>query len=577
MFLDNLPDEVPRLKRYERLFEWVTWGAVITAYLLSWLPLGVPIHRVGVNLVILVAVFAAIFFYRILPFEKREGLLRFTFKFKAWIIGLANPLMISAYVLFTGGQESPFWYIYLFSPLTAALYLPIWAIFVVSTVAMATYFTTVLLVSPLFFGVGGLDFHYGLLVPPVLTLFFALALAYNQARELNLESENNKRLAGQLEKRAEVIMGERNQLNSVLFSILDGVFVLDREERIIIFNKAMEKLTNFSREKAIGKPADEIVRFFDKDHQITSQDYCKLTERERDETIFAKKKLKLLNKFENIRYVDVNSATIKEAKAINVGCIVTAHDVTEERQLEEMRLDFVSIAAHELRTPITAIRGYLSILIEEVAGKLAPEERSWLEKAFVSTSNLSSLVENLLAVSRIELRTLKLELTKCNWREILQGVVNDFKQPATQKGIHLQLKVAGGLPKIAVDRFRISEVVANLLSNAITHTKSGGRVEVSTQLKDSQIVTTVSDTGQGIPKEALSHLFTKFFRVSGVLEEGSKGTGLGLYISKAVVEMHKGKIWVESTLGVGSKFSFSLPVRAVPEESKPALLAKEGV
>lgn len=139
--------------------------------------------------------------------------------------------------------------------------------------------------------------------------------------------------------------------------------------------------------------------------------------------------------------------------------------------------------------------------------------------------------------------------------------MDNFKQQADQKNIDVTLSVKEKLPKIIVDRFRISEVLSNLLANAVTYSKPGSKIEVSALFKGVQLVTSIKDTGEGIPESAIPHLFTKFFRVSGALEQGSKGTGLGLYISKAIVEMHSGKIWVKSKLGVGSTFSFSLPLK----------------
>ena len=225
-----------------------------------------------------------------------------------------------------------------------------------------------------------------------------------------------------------------------------------------------------------------------------------------------------------------------------------------------MKLDFVSMAAHELRTPLTSIRGYLSVLQEELGTILDKEQRSFLDKAFISSSQLAALVENLLSVSRIERGALRIEVEPADWEPIVHEAVNNFDPQSKEKDIKISIKFQEKkLPKVLVDKFRISEVLSNLIANAISYTHPGGNITISAIQKGKEVETSVADTGQGIPESAIPKLFTKFFRVSGVLEQGSKGTGLGLYISKAIVDMHGGKIWVKSALGKGSIFSFKIP------------------
>jgi signal transduction histidine kinase len=176
-------------------------------------------------------------------------------------------------------------------------------------------------------------------------------------------------------------------------------------------------------------------------------------------------------------------------------------------------------------------------------------------------STLAALVENLLDVSKIEHNTLVIEVKKEDWTSIVRSVVREFDQIALQKKIKLNFEEPSyTISPAAVDKFRIAEVLSNLTANAINYTEAGGSVTVSIVEKDGRIETSVKDTGVGIPERSITHLFTKFYRVSGSLEQGSKGTGLGLYISKSIVNKHKGEIWVESKEGVGSTFTFTVPV-----------------
>ena len=164
-------------------------------------------------------------------------------------------------------------------------------------------------------------------------------------------------------------------------------------------------------------------------------------------------------------------------------------------------------------------------------------------------------------MSKIEHSSLEIEPAEEDWVKLVKTAVLGFEEFAKQKNIDLKyIEPTKKLPSVFVDVFRIAEVISNLVANAITYSKGNGKVEVRTYEEKGMVVTSVKDNGIGIPEKSIPHLFTKFYRVSGVLEQGSKGTGLGLYISKSIVNMHKGDIWVESELGVGSTFYFTVPV-----------------
>lgn len=241
--------------------------------------------------------------------------------------------------------------------------------------------------------------------------------------------------------------------------------------------------------------------------------------------------------------------------------ILTLRNLSKEKELEKLRLNFVTIAGHELRTPITYIRGYLSFLLETASSKLTPEEQSFLEKSFVGTNNLSALTENLLTVSNIETKSLAFQKTSQDWDKIIHAAIEKYKKIASWKKVTLKTDLGNiELPKVNVDEFKISEVLENLIANAIEYNHENGTVEVAVKQEGDELQTAIKDTGIGIPKEKLPEIFTEFFRFSGPLIQASKGAGLGLFISKYIVENHGGKIWVESKLGRGSTFYFTLPI-----------------
>lgn len=229
----------------------------------------------------------------------------------------------------------------------------------------------------------------------------------------------------------------------------------------------------------------------------------------------------------------------------------------------EMQFAFVSIAAHELRTPLTSIKGYLQVLMSEYKDKMNQDQMSLLNHIESSTNQLYSLVENLLDVSRVERGSFNIKRESLDYLSLVTETVSEFKTRAAQKNIILEFVPSSQLPKISVDKIRIKEVLNNLLNNAIIYTPANGMVKIYVVQKGNDILTSVSDNGSGIAAEAIPHLFTQFYRAvhgSGQQDPNSQGSGLGLFICKSIVDMHKGKIWVQSQLGKGSVFSFSLPL-----------------
>lgn len=377
---------------------------------------------------------------------------------------------------------------------------------------------------------------------------------YQMAQELkgsilSLQTERN------------VITEERNKLSVIIAGIQDAVIAVDLERRITLINRAAEELLGANGQELLGKPVGEVLRIYNGTDLIDVAQYCPMNSGDDDGVVFAKEKIKLINAKNAELYANIVAGKIKGGAAINLGCIITLHNVSKEMQLEEMKLDFVSMAAHELRTPLTAVRGYLSVFIMENASRFDEEQKGFLNRISISTQRLTSLVDNLLNVAKIERHGIVINPKPIDWSAHIKDLIVDFENYAKEQKVVLQfVEPTSPLPQISIDVLKIDEVLSNLVTNAITYTKTGGHVQILVELKNHEVVTSVKDDGPGIPETALPHLFTKFFRVSGKLEQGSKGTGLGLYISKAIVELHKGRIWVKSEFGHGSTFSFALPL-----------------
>lgn len=229
------------------------------------------------------------------------------------------------------------------------------------------------------------------------------------------------------------------------------------------------------------------------------------------------------------------------------------------QELDKLKDEFVSLASHELRTPMTAIKGSLSTILEGYAGDVSSLSKEFLTAAYNENDRLIRLVNNLLNISRIEAGRFNFTMTKVDVDKLITEVVRNLQPAASERSIFLKYEKDGPMSPVWGDEDKVKEVLINLVGNATKFTHKGG-ITVRATTKDGMIVTSVTDTGSGIVQEDMERLFKKFSQVGGNYARPAGGTGLGLYICKQIVENLKGKIWLESTLGVGSTFYFSLPV-----------------
>ncbi len=332
-----------------------------------------------------------------------------------------------------------------------------------------------------------------------------------------------------------IIQSSPNQeikIDDIISGLQDAVFVLDQNMTITNLNPAASHLLSKTPAQILSQPFNDLVK------------------------ITATKRLS--TRLDKEIYIDVRSAPIRQ----NLGWVVNIHDITIEHGIEQMRVGFVSIAAHELRTPITSIKGYIEAFVDDYKDKINEDQKGLLGHIKENADRLYMLVENLLNVSRIERGTLSLNLEEIDWSETAKQTVEDIRPRAIEKNIQISFQdPTYPLPKIKGDKTRLVEVLSNLINNAINYTSSGGKVIVYLEKNHDSLLTHVADTGIGVPPDAIPHLFTKFFRVTDGLtqQQASQGNGLGLFISKSIIDSHHGQIWVNSEQGKGSVFSFSVP------------------
>lgn len=347
---------------------------------------------------------------------------------------------------------------------------------------------------------------------------------------------------------------DKEHIERLLHSLSEGVLAVEESGLIWLCNTAAEQTLGTKKEHLMSKHIDEVFKVY-KDHQQIK--FMNYTKQENKENNWFEINTDTANK----KVLSLMTAPIQVGTLGQSGWVVTFSDVTKEAQLESMKLDFVSMAAHELRTPLTSIRGYSSLLNDELSQTGSDTAKGYISKLKISANNLGDLIENLLNVSRIERNMFEIETQPTELTKIIDTVITALSQQAEIKHITLQFnRPQDTTPLVWADAFRISQVVTNLLANAINYTQENGNISIALQKNEHELQVSVADNGPGIPQDALPKLFTKFFRVSGVLEQGSKGTGLGLYITKSIIEMHHGRIWAESEFGKGATFIFTLPI-----------------
>ena len=244
--------------------------------------------------------------------------------------------------------------------------------------------------------------------------------------------------------------------------------------------------------------------------------------------------------------------------------LVVLHDISREKMVEAMKSEFVSIAAHQLRTPLAAIKWTMKMLLEGDLGELNEGQMELVNKVYISNERMVNLINDLLNVSRIEEGKYLYKPELVHIEDIVEPLLESYRIEMERRGIDFKIKKPKEkTPTVAVDNEKITLVIQNFLDNAMKYTPKGGSVEISIDYdKDiNRVRVSVKDSGVGIPKNQQLRMFSKFFRAANVIRMETEGSGLGLFISKNIVEAHGGKIWFESEEGKGSTFYFNLPVK----------------
>ena len=349
---------------------------------------------------------------------------------------------------------------------------------------------------------------------------------------------------------------EKQRLDAIIENSGDGVMLLDPEQKIAVFNRALTNMTGIPSEEAIGQPYDEVLVLYDRHTNQEAPELTRPLDRCREGEQFYIEGDYLRQDDIHIT-LGITYSPLLDAEGQLVNIIANVRDITHFREAEEMKSTFISVISHELKTPVALIKGYAGTLSRQDANWDQEIIRESLEVIEEESDRLTQLIDNLLDASRLQAGQLKLERSDVNLAEMAARIVRDYRTQTRQHTIEVDF--AGEYPLVQGDAERLRQVITNLISNAIKYSPERGKIIVSGRYDDSQVYVAVSDQGIGIPAGERERIFDRFYRVDSALSRRTQGAGLGLYLVKSVVEAHGGRIWVSSTPGQGSTFVFTLP------------------
>ncbi len=374
-------------------------------------------------------------------------------------------------------------------------------------------------------------------------------------QELEKRSKELEQTRGALTNILEDVEGERKKAEeerdktlAVINNFADALLILELNT-VTLFNPKAEEFFYLDKKEVVGKKINEL-----QEHKRLKDLFDLLNKKKVN---FSREELAMGDGF----IMEISAICINRLGKCDAKMIIL-HDITREKSVERLKTEFVSIAAHQLRTPLSAIKWILRMFLDGDMGQVSETQSQFLQKTYDSNERMINLVNDLLNVTRIEEGKFLEKMQQQDISALLNEVAEPFREKIKEKGLNFNLVLPDKeLPKLDVDKEKIILAIQNLLENAMNYTKTGGIIlagEYSAVQKEFLIK--IQDTGIGIPKEQHERVFSRFFRSANALKTETEGTGLGLFIAKNIIEAHGGKVWFESKENEGSTFFFTLPL-----------------
>lgn len=356
-------------------------------------------------------------------------------------------------------------------------------------------------------------------------------------------------------KKYKKVLADKEETEAVIRSIAEGLVVIDAKGKVVMINPAAEKLLGVSRKEKIGKSILE---------DIKGPRMLSLAKHPQGAEGEAGKEIELVSQHDETKKIlRASTAVIEDENGQTVGMVSVLSDVTKQRELDELKSNFVANVSHELRTPLVAIGKSISLILNKTTGQLPEAQEQLLSIADRNLKRLTFLINDLLDLSGLEAGKMQIRRANSSIEKIISETIESLEAWAKTKSIKIEKDIEKELPEISVDPDRITQVLNNLIGNSIKFTQAEGVVTVKAKLRKENLEVEVSvrDTGKGISKENLPKVFDKFFQTGERVASDISGTGIGLSIAKEIVKLHGGNIWAESSKGKGAEFVFTLPLK----------------
>lgn len=380
------------------------------------------------------------------------------------------------------------------------------------------------------------------------------------------------------------LQDQKVKFEVIINSIDDGVILLDRQQVIQLFNPGAAAISGWPVDEATGISVKSVIELVNNKGEAYPEQSNPLFQIWQSTQTLRDNKANLLTRGKKQVPISLSVTPLLDENKQVTGAVAIFRDVSAERAEEQQRADFISTASHEMRTPVAAIEGYLSLALNDKIATVDNRGRDYLEKAHNATKHLGQLFQDLLTSAKAEDGRLTSHPVVIELGAFLEQLTSDLRFAAEKKGLFMDFTVgsasgtidaSGGSSRVVrplyytfADPDRIQEVITNLFDNAVKYT-AAGKVTIGLTGDKEVVQCYVRDTGAGIPPEDVSHLFQKFYRVDSSATRTIGGTGLGLFLSRKIVELYNGRIWVESELGKGSTFYINLP-RLTAEQAQAA-------
>lgn len=353
------------------------------------------------------------------------------------------------------------------------------------------------------------------------------------------------------------VLREKQRLDAMIEQSADGVMILDARWRITTFNRAMERLTGWPRAEALGRPCAEVLAIRTPQGTNICLVDCPLQRQPPVDDPMVEGWV--MARGGQRHYVQSRYAVQRGAQGEFLSALANVRDITRQRIEEEMQSTFISVISHELKTPVSIIKGYADTLARDDVHWDEATTRDGLQIISEEADRLAQQIQGLLDASRLQAGGMRLEPVDFSLPPLAEELAERFAIQAGDR-FHFDVRFPDDFPQVHADHERTRMVLENLLSNAVKYSPDGGTVRISGRADSSKAVIAVSDQGIGIAPEDQPHVFRRFYRVDNRLRRTTQGAGLGLFLSKALIEAHGGRMWVESAAGRGSRFSFTLPL-----------------